>query len=338
MNIAKLLETRRIQWDELESLCSAMETRGRTDGTHRGEHRSAAGVSRFATLYRSACADLALADAYQMPPATVQYLHRLVARAHNQLYRSRRFQWGRLAEALFYDAPRQIFRDPCVRVATIVFFGLFVLSLAIARNESAFPNFAQAVAGTDTLQGMEDMYEKPVHGSLDHYVIMAAYYINHNTGIGLYCFGLGILIIPTLFKLTFNAVFLGTIFGYMSRDDIAAGDNFLHFVTAHGPFELTAIVLSAAAGLKLGVGFFRTHGLSRIHSLRRAGLDSLPIISASVVLFLLAAFTEGFISPSPLPYLFKAGWAIMSSGMISFYFVVLGFPREELSELLAPAE
>ncbi|MEM9827384.1 MAG: stage II sporulation protein M [Planctomycetota bacterium] len=338
MNIAKLLEKRRVQWDELEALCGVMELRGRTKSSVRGEHRGAAGVTRFATLYRSACADLALADAYQLPPATVQYLHRLVARAHNQLYRSRRFQYERLAHTLFTAAPRQIFNDGCVRIAAIIFFGLFALSMVVARNEAMYPGFAESVAGTETLEQMEDMYEKPVHGSLDHYVVMAAFYINHNTGIGLVCFGLGILIIPTLFKLAFNAVFLGTIFGYMGRDDVASGDNFLHFVTAHGPFELTAIVLSAAAGLKLGVGFFRTRGLRRLDSLRVAALDAVPVISASVVLFVLAAFTEGFISPSPLPYLFKAGWAVFSSGLISFYFVVLGFPREELSALLAPAE
>ena len=56
----------------------------------------------------------------------------------------------------------------------------------------------------------------------------------------------------------------------------------------------------------------------------------LPIFAStsSVVLFTLAAFTEGFLSPSPLPYIFKAFWAILSSGLMSFYFVILGFPRQ----------
>ena len=62
MNVAKLLEERRVDWTELERLCEAMELRGRTDSVS-AKHRGAAGVARFSTLYRAACADLALADA-----------------------------------------------------------------------------------------------------------------------------------------------------------------------------------------------------------------------------------------------------------------------------------
>ena len=310
-------------------MCAAMELRGKTSSSARPSHRGAAGVSRFATLYRAACADLALADAHQLPPSTVAYLHRLVARAHNQLYRSKRFNYAAMVDLLTIEAPRRIFSDPCVRIAAIIFFGLFTLTCFLARNEAAFPGYAETVLGEDQIRSMEDMYEEPLSGSLDHYVSMAAFYINHNTGIGLVCFGLGILILPCLFKLAFNAVVLGAAFGYMARPDAVGGDNFFHFVTAHGPFELTAIVLSAAAGLKLGVGLFFTRGLRRSDSLRMAAIDAVPVISAAVTLFVLAAFTEGFISPSPLPYLFKCGWAIMSSTLITFYFVILGFPYED---------
>lgn len=328
MNVATLLEKRRDQWSELEKLCDAMEIRGRTDDADIPQHRGAAGVTRFATLYRAACADLALADAYQLPPGTVTYLHRLVARAHNQLYRAKGFEPSGWVDVLFHDAPRQIFADPCVRVATIVFFGLFTLSLYLAANPVLFPEFAPSVVGSEQLEQMEAMYEEPLNASLDHYVQMSGFYIMHNTGIGLQCFAFGILIIPCLFILAYNGVVLGTVFGYMARDDVSGSDNFYQFVTAHGPFELTAIALSAGAGLRIGVGLFYTSGLSRVDSLRLNGMRAVPIMAASAFLFFLAAITEGFLSPSPLPYLFKAAWAIFSSALISFYFVVLGFPRD----------
>lgn len=329
MNVAKLLEKRRVQWSELESLCDAMETRGRTDKARGPHHQGAEGVSRFATLYRAACADLALADAYQLPPGTVTYLHRLVARAHNQLYRANKFEPHRWTDVVFYEAPQQIFRDPCVRWATVIFFGLFALALFLGRNEDLFPGFAERMVGSETLDQTEEMYERPLAGSLDHYVPMSGYYIMHNTGIGLRCFVYGILIIPCLFSLAYNAIVLGTVFGYMARPDAVGGDNFFHFVTAHGPFELTAIALAAGAGLRLGVGLFHTGGLSRVESLRRNAMDAVPVIAASAMLFVCAAFTEGFLSPSPAPYLVKAMWAILSSGLMSFYFVILGFPRDE---------
>ncbi len=246
--------------------------------------------------------------------------------AHNNLYRASRFNPGTWTETILETAPRQIFSDPCVWVATLLFFGLFTIAMVIAYQETAFPQFAAAIVGQEQLEQVEEMYSKPIAGSLDSYILMAGMYIRHNTGIGLQCFALGILIIPCLFKLAFNAVALGTIFGYMARPDSAGGDNFLHFVTAHGPFELTAIALAGAAGLRLGVGLFATGGLARIDSLYRSARAAVPIMAASAVLFFLAALTEGFISPSPLPYLIKAAWAVLSSGLISFYFVVLGFP------------
>ncbi len=332
MNFAKMMEQRQKQWAELEQLCDALELSGkdRKDG--------AAGISRFATLYRAACADLALGDSYQLPPATVTYLHRLVARAHNRLYRASRIDPGTWADTIFRVAPRQIFDDACVRVAAILFFGLFTLATYLGANEDLFPGFVERVVGESQIEMMENMYDQPINGSLNHYVTMAGFYIMHNTGIGLQCFAFGVLIIPCLFKLAFNAISLGAVFGYMAREDSSGGDNFLHFVTAHGPFELTAIALAGAAGLRLGVGLFRTGGLTRVRSLRESAIKAVPIMAASACLFFLAAFTEGFISPSPLPYLFKASWAIFSSGLISFYFVVLGFPRfetppEDASEL-----
>jgi len=78
MKVALLLEKRRQNWQELEGLCTQLSMASK-------KKLPAAQVSRFATLYRAACADLALAYAYQLPQNTVQYLHRLVGQAHNQL-------------------------------------------------------------------------------------------------------------------------------------------------------------------------------------------------------------------------------------------------------------
>lgn len=320
MNVALLLEKRRVQWAELERLCDQMELSVRSGA-------SSQQVARFATLYRAACADLALAGAYQLPPGTVTYLHRLVARAHNQLYRSEKLNPGVWVDVLLHEAPQRIFADPCVRVSTVLFFGLFSLSMFLGVNETMFPDFAEQVVGAEQLEQMEESFSRPLNGSLDHYLPMAAFYIMHNTGIGLTCFAYGILLIPCLFTLCFNAVVLGASFGYMARPGIDSGDNFFEFVTAHGPFELSAIALSAGAGLRLGLGLFQTGGLSRIASLRRNARLAVPIISAAAALFFLAAMTEGFLSPSPLPYTLKAAWAILSSGVLMFYFVVLGFPR-----------
>ena len=96
------------------------------------------------------------------------------------------------------------------------------------------------------------------------------------------------------------------------------GQNFFHFVTAHGPFELTAIVISAGAGLRLGLSWMMPGNLSRYASLQKTGREMMPVIMAAVVMFIMAAIIEGFLSPSAAPYWIKALVAILSSASWPF--------------------
>ena len=321
MKVAELLELRRKNWQELELLCDTLQNR-------RAKQLRADGLSRFAALYRAACADLALAHSYQLPPNTVRYLHRLVGRAHNQLYRTRRFDYAAWSKLLFEDAPQQIFRDRCVQSAFVLFWGVFIMSALLAYSKAMWPDYAEQMLTAGVIEQMETSFSNPIDGrDPESNMIMAAFYIQHNTGIGLKCFVGGLMVIPGLFITLFNAAHLGAAFGYMARPEVTEGQNFFHFVTAHGPFELTAIVLSAGAGLRLGVGWLVPGRLSRLASLRKTAVDSMPLMGAFMGMFFLAALIEAFISPSGLPYALKATVAVLSSGLLMFYFVILGMPR-----------
>jgi uncharacterized membrane protein SpoIIM required for sporulation len=201
----------------------------------------------------------------------------------------------------------------------------------LAYSKTAWPSFAEQVLTAEGISGLEKMYENPIDGSKrsgDINTFMAGYYTQHNTGIGLQCFAWGLLVVPGMLVTMFNAISLGAAFGYMARPDVPAGENFFHFVTAHGPFELTAIVLSAGAGLRLGLSWIMTKGLTRISALRKAGREVMPIVGAAMVMFFLAALIEGFLSPSGAPYPIKVIVALLSSGLLAVYFIVLGFPSE----------
>lgn len=321
VKVAELLEKRRKKWAELEQLCEHLSAR-------RTKTLAAAEVSRFAALYRAACADLALADAYQLPPNTVQYLHRLVGRAHNQLYRTRRFAWATWSRVLWEEVPQRIFQDRCVQAAFCLFWGVFLLSAFLAYAKDLWPQYAEAVMTRAAIEGLETNYQNPIDGrDPEAGLMMVGFYIQHNTGIGLKCFAGGLAVIPGVFVTAFNAAFLGAAFGYMARPDVAQGQNFFHFVTAHGPFELTAIVLSAGAGLRLGLAWLLPGRWSRLAALRRTAEETLPLMGAAMAMFFFAALIEGLISPSALPYWVKATVAVVSSGMLCFYFIILGVPR-----------
>jgi len=322
MKVSDLLESRRANWRELEQLCSWMEG-------HARRRTAARTVARFSALYRATCADLALADAYQLPPGTIQYLHQLVGRAHNQLYRTRTFNVDTWLHELFVAVPQRLFADNCLRLAFVVFWGVFLLSGWLAYYT---PGFVERVLPEEMVNRLDDDFSEPITGSNLETVVMgggkAGFYILNNTSIGLRCFAGGLAFgVGGLYLTVANASMLGAAFGYMTNSPRA--DNFYHFVTAHGPFELTAIVLSAAAGMRLGFSLVDTKGYTRLAALRRAANEAMPTMCAAMIMFLAAAVIEAFLSPSAAPYPIKAAVAVLSSGMLMFYFVILGYPREE---------
>jgi uncharacterized membrane protein SpoIIM required for sporulation len=325
MKVVELLERRRKNWQELERYCDRV---GTTAGLNTAE------ISRFSALYRAACADLALSNSYQLPENTVQYLHRLVGRAHNQLYRSKRFDYAAWGKMLLEDVPQQIFNDRCVQFMFCLFWGFFILSAWLAYSKTTWPDYAEQMIPPEMMDQLQSSFKNPIDGSMrsgEDNLVMAAFYIRHNTGIGLQCFVWGLLVVPGLYITIQNSLLLGAAFGYMARPDVPEGVNFFHFVRAHGPFELTAIVLSAGAGLRLGLAWIMPGQLSRGASLQKTGAEMMPVMCAAMVMFAFAAMIEGFLSPSAAPLWIKTAVAILSSAALAFYFVVLGFPRRLLS-------
>ena len=291
----------------------------------------AAEVVRLGELYRSACADLMLAEAYDLPRDTVAYLHDLVARSHNLVYRGRGFHIRRWAGEILATVPRRLRADPMLKIAAAVFYGFFLLFGLVG---AARPELAERVASTigANFDEVEHEYSAPI-GSGERVrsdAYMAGFYVRNNAGIGLKAFAWGLALgLGTLYILFTNGMSIGLIFGHMMRTPQAG--NFYTFVTAHGPFELTAIVFSGAAGLRLGYSLIDTRGRSRIDSLRAEAIRALPTMGAAVFLFLLAAFLEGFVSASSLPYAAKAGIAAASATILALY-LALGGRGEAIEE------
>lgn len=316
MKISEIIERRTPDWRELESDLSWMRNRRRSE-------LDSARVAAFARRYRAVCSDLSLAISMRFPEGTTRYLHQLVAEAHTQLYRSESFRIGNWLTSLFVEVPSRILRDPCTWIAFFLFWSLFLGSLAAAALR---PDFAVAVVGDSTLSNMDSMYAQPIgeKAEADSRAVMTGFYVFNNAGIGLKCFASGIFLgVGSLITLAFNAIFLGAIFGHMLTSP--AADNFRNFVTAHGPFELTAVVLSAAAGLRLGWAILDTKGWSRAESLRRTGPRTLEMAGVATILFLLAAYIEGFFSPLNIAYEYKIVMAIGTSLILIFYIGILGF-------------
>jgi uncharacterized membrane protein SpoIIM required for sporulation len=129
---------------------------------------------------------------------------------------------------------------------------------------------------------------------------MAGFYVYNNVGIAFRCFATGILLgLGSIFFLVYNGLIIGAVFGVVFRS--GHGVNILTFCCGHSPFELTAIVISGAAGLLMGYSLVETGGLTRIASLRARAGDLATLVLGAAAMLLVAAGIEGYWSPSSVP-------------------------------------
>lgn len=326
MTISEFISSRESDWKELEEATKSFKRWDRSSDPEK--------IARFASLYRSVSGDLMLADTYQLPQETVRYLNSLVSKAHRCLYDKRRTEEGRrIWETLFYDVPRWIVGDPSFWVALALFWVPFWVCEYKSRVDE---DFASEVVGAPTLVSVESMYSGDFDATPLMRLPMVSWYMCHNGSIGLQCFCWGCLgCLPGLFVLLQNSISLGCVFGYMTGSSVnpETTARFVEFTTAHGPFELTAVVLSAAAGLRIGFGAIRTRGYSRIDSMRRAAIQAAPATFAAFILFCAAGTVEALVSPMNFeaasdmgidPLQIKRGVQIFSTTLLVLYFGGLG--------------
>lgn len=250
----------------------------------------------LASRYRRVCEHLALAQSRAYPIHLLARLESLAQDAHRILYRRQDYGLAALGHLLRVQLPQTV-RDQ--RRYVLLAFLLFTVPLLICFLLAWLtPDFALRVMDAQQLRRMSSMYAdgngaigRLREASTDWQ--MFGYYIFNNIGIGLRCFGAGILAgVGSAFVLLFNGLQIGTVAGYLQRQGL--GHNFWPFVATHSAFELTGIVLSGAAGLRVGLSWLSPGRRSRLEALKVAARESVPVIYAAFFLLLVAAGFEAF--------------------------------------------
>jgi len=279
-------------WSELEALVDA--ALGRKSGTTR--IRTADSGARLAVLYRRACEHLALARARAYPPYIVDRLERVTATAHQLIYQQHEFGAARITRILAVEFPRSVRRHRgYVAVATATFL---VPTIVIALLVYWRPELILSVVSSETAAQFEEMYSSSAesigrtrNASTDW--IMFGYYIRNNIGVAFQCFAGGLFAgLGSLFFLAYNGAFSGALAGYLTERGMSS--TFYSFVATHSAFELTAIVLSGAAGLRLGHALLAPGRATRVQALVVAARESAVLIYGVTAMLLVAAAVEAF--------------------------------------------
>ncbi len=311
------LESRLAKWRQLEELTARASKYRLTNLT--GEE-----VREFGRLYRRTAADLAVAREEVRDQRLVNYLNHLVARAHGAIYRTESSGFGVFASFFKRDFPRTFRKTFSYTLAA---FLVFMLSGALAAAISvADEEFADHIAPhvrhqiVNHIDWTQDINEANPIASTS---IQA-----NNITVVFLAFGGGVLVgLGTLFVLISNGLLFGMAMGLCVKHQFWT---IPIFVSAHGVIELTAIFISGGAGFLIGKALLMPGDMRRIDALVTNGLLAIKLMLGIVPMLVIAGIIEGFISPAPIPPVYKLSVSLLTALLLVLYFVAAG--RDEAVE------
>jgi uncharacterized membrane protein SpoIIM required for sporulation len=279
-------------WQELENLLLDLE--------RKKKHQTADDLRKFPALYRQTCYHYALAKTRQYSPQLIEHLHTLVMRAHQYFYRSNRFIVWQVIRFVLIDFPRSVRQQAKLfwLSSGLLFGPALVLGIVCYLNS----DFIYTLMPEDQVVEYESMYNPSAkvlgraRESTTNFM-MFGFYIQLNISIGFSVFAGGLLLgIGTVLSLVFNGLAFGGLGGYLTH--LGYTSTFWPFVCGHSAFEITAICICGAAGLKLTYTLFAPGNRRRSDAIRLAARGALPLVIGAAGMLVIAAFIEAFWSSS----------------------------------------
>lgn len=321
MTPARFLKTRITAWDRLEALIKKASPRGvraLTDSELR----------ELTLLYPAVAVDVARARMYKIDPNTQNRINQLAISAHGLLYRRKSERSFQFILTFFRDTYPRLFRRLwpytvlAIAVFTIGFIGAYISTVLTPSNAYLFVPGQLDLTDNESSMSSKDISErfrripKPP---------MAAGIMANNISVAFNAFALGITAgIGTCYIIIFNAMMLGGFAAHFSNHGLTY--EFWSFIIPHGILEIFAILVSAAAGLKLGLSFVIPGQLKRSISLRRGARDSVLLLMGTIPMFVVAGLVESVITPSYIPGMIKIALGV-TLALLTISYLILGGRR-----------
>jgi len=296
MTPARFMKTRVASWNRLEEIITKASKRG-IKALYDDE------LHELTRLYPAVAIDVARARMYNIDPSTQKRINQLAISAHGLLYRRRNISFFRSVWTFFrYDYPR-LFRRlwPYTVLATTIFvislLGAYVSTRLKPSNAFLYVPGQLDISDEEPGVSSKDISER--FRRIDN-APMAAGIMTNNLSVAFNAFALGITAgVGTCYVVIFNSMMLGGFAAHFANHGLVY--DFWSFIAPHGVLEIFAILVSAAAGLKLGLSLAIPGQLTRSASLRAGARDALWLVLGTIPMFIIAGIVEGFITPSYLP-------------------------------------
>lgn len=247
---------------------------------------------------RTASSELMMATRRGVPARHLESL----SLALLDLERRRRLPKGpalkRLVAFFAHDVPAAVWDErQNIQRAAVLFVTASLMGFGISFADA---DVARAMVGDDLAELVEKGADWTNEIERDQsYGATSVGVIVNNVGVGARVFAGGVLGgVGSLVVLVWNGLSLGAVFGYATS--LGTQETLLRFIVAHGPVELSMIVVAAAAGLCLGRAILSPGRRSRTRALREEGKKGLLLLAYATTGFLVVGTVEGFVSPGAL--------------------------------------
>jgi uncharacterized membrane protein SpoIIM required for sporulation len=308
-NLDEFVGDRAATWNELEQLVDAAGSSPAKLGPD--------GVRRLGSSYRAVAADLALARRrFPGDPVVVQ-LERLVQRGRHAVYHTtpKRQTFREFASHGYWRRIRE--RPALLLLSTLLVAVPTVLAGYWAWRDPGpasglVPDQYQSV--TQPRPAGQDLGE-----SVDQQSGIAAEIFTNNIRVTFLAFAGGILFgLGTIYLLLYNGLLLGAVGGLA----IGAGNGkaFFELVVAHGILEMSCIIISGVAGLRLAMAIIDPGYRPRMEALREEGRAAVELILGTMFWLVCAGLTEGFLTPAgkglTVVLVVGIGWGLLFWGLV----------------------
>ncbi len=284
-NVGAFVRARRAGWDRLEVLARRAES-GRLP---------LAEVEELDRAYRCAAGDLAFARGAFPGSDAEGHLANVAARAYAALYRPRGVGVVRMFRFLV-DEPPAVFRRHLRALAlagALLAAGAGAGALAVAADPGAAAILVPEQV-RDAVLARQMWTEHLLHAVPG---ISGAAIAHNNLTVASLAFGLGLTAgLGTALLLFLNGLLLGAVLAHTAQAGM--GGALLSFVAAHGPAELSALLLSAQAGFVVAAALVDPGEWPRRTAVAAAGREAVRLMAAVVPVLAVVALVEATVSPS----------------------------------------
>ncbi|MBZ0113563.1 MAG: stage II sporulation protein M [Thermoanaerobaculia bacterium] len=271
-------------------------------------------LESLALLYRQTTYDYAWARANFPGTGADRRLARLTVSGTHALQGGSGSVRGSLRRFLTTTFPRAARRS---LPSTLACLGVFLVAAVFGLGASVLdPAVLSALLPAESIEGLSQgrLWTESLTTTVPPGYSSSAIATN-NMSVAITAFALGALFgVGALWVSLLNGYLLGAVIGGTLR--FSMGGELLSFVAAHGPLEITLILVAAGVGLEIGRSWFVAEDRPRATVMAEAGNRGMIVILGCLPWFLVLGLVEALVSPDPtLPVAFKVLLGITLLGL-----------------------